>query len=71
MQNILVGAMLSGDAGVVSGLDKLIGMVPKAFSLVGAVMNGVLDIDLFALLLTVTLIGAIIGLFARMRHSVS
>ena len=71
MQNLVVHAVSSGDTGSTGGLDKLIGMVPKAFSLVGTVMNAILEIDLFALLLTVSIIGTVIGLFVRMRHSVS
>lgn len=62
-------ALVSGDAGAAGMLDSLIGMVPKAFNLVGTVMTSIVGIDLFAFLLAISLIGVGINIFARMRRS--
>lgn len=64
-------ALLSGDASTAGMLDTLIGMVPKAFNLVGSIMSAIVGIDLFALLLAFSLIGVGISIFGKMRNSVT
>lgn len=64
--------LLTGEGAADTGmLDKLIGMVPKAFNLVGTIMSSIVSVDLFAFLIAISLLGAGIGIFVKIKHAAS
>ena len=70
----MLPVFLTGEGAVeASGgmLDTIVGMVPKAFDLVGVIMNSIVKVDLFAFLIAVSLLSVGIGIFSRIRHSVT
>ncbi len=71
MMEISSLALLSGDTGTAGALDTIMGLVPKAFNFVGTIITSVVSIDLFGMLLALSLVGVGLGLFARMRNSVT